>query len=144
MSHRDHPYEEVERCSSPPTQPTREPRRPSAVSVTRDAALALWANLRDRMQTGDASLTQVIEELSSHICAAMALDGVGLLVASSGRRRAVLGASDDRMRGLDITQANLTNQQGVVKNEVKVNVLNQPYGGFPWLDLPSGPSPCGL
>ena len=24
----------------------------------------------------------------------------------------------------------------MVKNEVKVNVLNQPYGGFPWLDLP--------
>jgi predicted Zn-dependent peptidase len=40
------------------------------------------------------------------------------------------------MRGLDISQENLTNQQGVVKNEVKVNVLNQPYGGFPWLDLP--------
>ena len=40
------------------------------------------------------------------------------------------------MRGLKITQDNLTNQQGVVKNEVKVNVLNQPYGGFPWLDLP--------
>ena len=40
------------------------------------------------------------------------------------------------MRGLNITQENLTNQQGVVKNEVKVNVLNQPYGGFPWLDLP--------
>jgi len=37
---------------------------------------------------------------------------------------------------LDITQENLTNQQGVVKNEVKVNVLNQPYGGFPWLDMP--------
>ena len=30
----------------------------------------------------------------------------------------------------------LANQQGVVKNEVKVNVLNQPYGGFPWLDMP--------
>ncbi|MEW9796575.1 M16 family metallopeptidase [Alteromonas sp. CYL-A6] len=42
----------------------------------------------------------------------------------------------DRMRGLNITQAELTNQQGVVKNEVKVNVMNQPYGGFPWLDLP--------
>ena len=27
-------------------------------------------------------------------------------------------------------------QQGVVSNEVKVNVLNQPYGGFPWLDMP--------
>lgn len=47
-----------------------------------------------------------------------------------------LWAEADRMRGLDITQANLTNQQGVVKNEVKVNVLNQPYGGFPWLDMP--------
>jgi zinc protease len=40
------------------------------------------------------------------------------------------------MKGLNITQDNLTNQQGVVKNEVRVNVLNQPYGGFPWLDMP--------
>lgn len=47
-----------------------------------------------------------------------------------------LWAEADRMRGLDITQDNLTNQQGVVKNEVKVNVLNRPYGGFPWLDMP--------
>ncbi|AOR77251.1 M16 family metallopeptidase [Novosphingobium resinovorum] len=47
-----------------------------------------------------------------------------------------LWAEADRMKGLDITQDNLTNQQGVVKNEVKVNVINQPYGGFPWLDLP--------
>jgi zinc protease len=48
----------------------------------------------------------------------------------------ILWAEADRMRGLAITQENLTNQQGVVKNEVKVNVLNQPYGGFPWLTLP--------
>jgi predicted Zn-dependent peptidase len=48
----------------------------------------------------------------------------------------VLWAEADRMRGLNITQENLTNQQQVVMNEVKVNVLNQPYGGFPWLDLP--------
>jgi len=48
----------------------------------------------------------------------------------------ILWGEADRMRGLAITQENLTNQQGVVKNEVKVNVLNQPYGGFPWLDLP--------
>jgi zinc protease len=48
----------------------------------------------------------------------------------------MLWAEADRMKGLDITQENLTNQQGVVANEVKVNVLNQPYGGFPWLDLP--------
>jgi predicted Zn-dependent peptidase len=40
------------------------------------------------------------------------------------------------MRGLAITEENLKNQQGVVGNEVKVNVLNRPYGGFPWLDMP--------
>jgi len=48
----------------------------------------------------------------------------------------ILWAEADRMRSLDITRANLENQQGVVKNEVKVNVLNTPYGGFPWLDMP--------
>jgi predicted Zn-dependent peptidase len=48
----------------------------------------------------------------------------------------MLWAEADRMRGLAITQDNLKNQQDVVKNEVRVNVLNQPYGGFPWLDLP--------
>jgi zinc protease len=48
----------------------------------------------------------------------------------------VLWAEADRMSGLAINQASLENQQGVVKNEVKVNVLNQPYGGFPWLDMP--------
>ncbi|MFQ5641305.1 MAG: M16 family metallopeptidase [bacterium] len=48
----------------------------------------------------------------------------------------ILWAEADRMKGLAITQAELTNQQGVVKNEVKVNVLNRPYGGFPWLDMP--------
>jgi predicted Zn-dependent peptidase len=48
----------------------------------------------------------------------------------------VLWAEADRMRGLAIDSANLANQQGVVKNEVRVNVLNQPYGGFPWLDMP--------
>jgi len=48
----------------------------------------------------------------------------------------MLWAEADRMRSLDITQDNLANQKGVVKNEVKVNVLNTPYGAFPWLDLP--------
>jgi predicted Zn-dependent peptidase len=48
----------------------------------------------------------------------------------------MLWAEADRMRGLAITDENLANQQGVVKNEVKVNVLNQPYGGFPWLWMP--------
>lgn len=57
-------------------------------------------------------------------------------VVPSNKLETLLWAEADRMRGLDITQENLTNQQGVVGNEVKVNVLNQPYGGFPWIDLP--------
>ena len=57
-------------------------------------------------------------------------------IVPSNKLETMLWAEADRMRGLDITQENLTNQQGVVKNEVKVNVLNQPYGGFPWLDMP--------
>ena len=48
----------------------------------------------------------------------------------------VLWAEGDRMRGLAIDSSNLNNQRDVVKNEVRVNVLNQPYGGFPWIDLP--------
>lgn len=48
----------------------------------------------------------------------------------------ILWAEADRMAGLRITEENLKNQQDVVKNEVRVNVLNQPYGGFPWIDLP--------
>ncbi len=48
----------------------------------------------------------------------------------------MLWAESDRMKGLAITQDNLTNQQGVVKNEIRVNVLNAPYGAFPWLDVP--------
>jgi zinc protease len=41
----------------------------------------------------------------------------------------------DRMQGPQITQNELDNQRDVVKNEIRVNVLNQPYGGFPWLDM---------
>ena len=57
-------------------------------------------------------------------------------VVPSHTLETMLWGEADRMRGLAITQDNLTNQQGVVKNEVKVNVLNAPYGGFPWLDVP--------
>src|SRR5579863_4664861 len=46
-----------------------------------------------------------------------------------------LWAEADRMSGLAVTDENLKNQQGVVGNEVKVNVLNAPYGGFPWIDM---------
>jgi zinc protease len=57
-------------------------------------------------------------------------------IVPSHKLETILWAEADRMKGLDISQDNLTNQQAVVKNEVKVNVLNQPYGGFPWLDMP--------
>src|SRR4051794_27848794 len=42
----------------------------------------------------------------------------------------------DRMRSPAVTEESLANQIAVVKEEIRVNVLNQPYGGFPWLTLP--------
>jgi predicted Zn-dependent peptidase len=42
----------------------------------------------------------------------------------------------DRMRSPRLTEENLRNQVDVVKEEIRVNVLNRPYGGFPWLRLP--------
>ena len=57
-------------------------------------------------------------------------------VIPSNALETALWAEADRMKGLAINADNLKNQQEVVKNEVKVNVLNRPYGGFPWLDLP--------
>jgi zinc protease len=42
----------------------------------------------------------------------------------------------DRMAAPAITEENLRNQISVVEEEIKVNVLNQPYGGFPWILLP--------
>ena len=42
----------------------------------------------------------------------------------------------DRMRALKVDDENLRNQRDVVKEEVRVNVMNQPYGGLPWLDMP--------
>jgi predicted Zn-dependent peptidase len=57
-------------------------------------------------------------------------------VTPSNKLETVLWAESDRMNGLAVTDDNLKNQQGVVGNEVKVAVLNAPYGGFPWIDLP--------
>ena len=42
----------------------------------------------------------------------------------------------DRMRSPRITEENMKNQIDVVKEEIRVNVLNRPYGGFPWLMIP--------
>jgi zinc protease len=43
----------------------------------------------------------------------------------------------DRMSSLAVTEENLRNQVDVVKEEIRVNVLNRPYGGFPWISLPA-------
>ena len=42
----------------------------------------------------------------------------------------------DRMKTLAFDQESLDNQRDVVKEEIRVNVLNQPYGGFATTDLP--------
>ena len=57
-------------------------------------------------------------------------------VLPANKLESILWAEADRMGGLAVNEDNLKNQQGVVGNEVKVNVLNSPYGGFPWIDLP--------
>src|SRR3984893_5832605 len=56
-------------------------------------------------------------------------------VPSNGLERR-LWLEPDRMRALKVDDENLRNQRDVVKEEVRVNVMNQPYGGIPWLDLP--------
>jgi predicted Zn-dependent peptidase len=57
-------------------------------------------------------------------------------VLPANKLETALWAEADRMGGLAVSEDNLKNQQGVVSNEVKVNVLNRPYGGFPWIDMP--------
>jgi zinc protease len=42
----------------------------------------------------------------------------------------------DRMRSPRLNPETLANQVAVVTEEIQVNVLNRPYGGFPWLSLP--------
>ena len=42
----------------------------------------------------------------------------------------------DRLRAPKLTMENLRNQVDVVKEEIRLNVLNRPYGGFPWILLP--------
>lgn len=41
----------------------------------------------------------------------------------------------DRMQTLDFNPTTLKNQQDVVKEEIRVNVQNTPYGGFMWIDI---------
>ena len=56
------------------------------------------------------------------------------LLPSNGLELA-LWLEADRMRSLDVSAENLKNQQNVVSEEVRVNVLNQPHAAFEWLDI---------
>lgn len=56
-------------------------------------------------------------------------------VAPKSALEPILWLEADRMRGLDFNPATLKNQQDVVKEEIRVNVKNQPYGGFMWIDI---------
>lgn len=42
----------------------------------------------------------------------------------------------DRMAALALTRQNMDNQIRVVTEEIKLNVLDAPYGAFPWFSLP--------
>jgi predicted Zn-dependent peptidase len=57
-----------------------------------------------------------------------------LLPAAALERSLFLEA--DRMRAPKITEENLRNQIDVVKEEIRLNVMNRPYGGLPWILLP--------
>ncbi len=57
------------------------------------------------------------------------------VVPSAALERALF-IEADRMRAPRITAENLRNQVDVVKEEIRLNVLNRPYGGFPWITLP--------
>jgi zinc protease len=50
---------------------------------------------------------------------------------------AMLWLEADRMKTLDFSSKNLDNQRSVVQEEVRVSVLNQPYGLFYFVDLPA-------
>ncbi|MDG0855428.1 M16 family metallopeptidase [Roseateles puraquae] len=55
--------------------------------------------------------------------------------APSSALESMLWLEADRMTTLDFNAATLKNQQDVVKEEIRVNVQNQPYGGFMWIDI---------
>ncbi len=55
--------------------------------------------------------------------------------APSSALAPILWMEADRMKSLDFSEKNLANQQNVVKEEIRVNVKNQPYGLFFWTDL---------
>lgn len=52
-----------------------------------------------------SALSAAVDDLSSHVRTALDVSGAGVLIASSGQGRAVLGASDNRMHRLEQLQS---------------------------------------
>lgn len=49
----------------------------------------------------------------------------------------MLFLESDRMYAPKFTEQNLWTQLGVVREEIRHNILDRPFGGFPWIDLPA-------
>ncbi|WP_344606605.1 pitrilysin family protein [Streptomyces glaucus] len=58
-------------------------------------------------------------------------------VIPSNALERVLFMEADRMREPIFTMESLRTQVDVVKEEIRLNLMNKPYGGFPWTVLPS-------
>jgi predicted Zn-dependent peptidase len=86
---------------------------------------------------GPAEFIQLVEENGGVLNGSTRFDFTNYFeIVPAHTLETMLWAEADRMRGLSITEDRLANEREVVKNEVLLNVVNQPYGGFPWLDLP--------
>ena len=57
-------------------------------------------------------------------------------VVPANALHALLWAEADRMAAPTLSQTGLDEQREVVRNEIFVNVLNVPFGGASWIDLP--------
>ncbi|GHF64472.1 peptidase M16 [Kitasatospora xanthocidica] len=58
-------------------------------------------------------------------------------VVPAAALREVLELEADRMSRLAVTERNFATQRDVVKEEIRLQVAGRPYGGFPWIPLPS-------
>jgi predicted Zn-dependent peptidase len=82
------------------------------------------------------TLTRVVEGGGGVLNGSTRYDYTNYIVAApTSSLDAILWLEADRMKHLDFSEKNLKNQQEVVKEEIRVNVKNQPYGLFFWTDL---------
>ncbi|MEY2468829.1 MAG: zinc protease [Actinomycetota bacterium] len=58
-------------------------------------------------------------------------------VVPTGAFELMLFLESDRMRSPVITEETVANQIDVVKEEIRLNVMNRPFGGMHWIHLPA-------